>query len=121
MTIYVLVPSVLETDPASGSPGLLEEQWWCMSWGPPKPSTGGWDDTSTLSYEVKKVTEGQVLHAARTTGDGNVLLVYASDEAVHPSEGIDAPLPIPLQVCLPTQLLRRKETSLLTHFHVEFC
>ena len=123
MTIYVLVPSTVEQGlPAGGSssnsPGLPEEQWWCMRWGPPKAATSGWDDSPTLSYSVDKVTEEQVLNAARTTGDGSLLVVYANDEALHPEEAIDTSLPGPLQVPLPAPL---PEKPLLTLSRAGFC
>ncbi|RPB05684.1 hypothetical protein L873DRAFT_1661526 [Choiromyces venosus 120613-1] len=98
-TTFILLPSPdsEESQTSAGSSASSSgEQWWCISWTPRAP-TNGWDTTPTLNYEVKKVTEEKVMHAIKTTGEGTILLVYANDEALNPSEGIDTSLPAPLQ------------------------
>ncbi|KAF8463658.1 hypothetical protein BDZ91DRAFT_731373 [Kalaharituber pfeilii] len=53
------------------------ETWWCLSY----PLQ--WEaDANTAAYKVLKVAEKEVLDAAKYTGDGKVLLVYATEEAM---------------------------------------
>lgn len=102
-TTFVLIPNPGPRESSFGgapvsSADLPAEQWWCLRWGPPKSNTG-WGETPIASYEVKKVTEEEVFEAMRTTGDGSLFVVYASENALNPKDGIDSSLPGPLQVC----------------------
>lgn len=102
-TTFVLIPFTEPREASvdgapSSSVSSPAEQWWCLRWGPPK-SNMGWSETPIASYEVKKVTEEEVFEAVRTTGDGSLFAVYASENALNPKHGIDMSLPGPLQVC----------------------
>lgn len=104
-TVFILVPSSETQEESidgtsSNFTNSSVEQWWCLQWGPPKSSNSGWDDTRTASYEVKKVTKEEVLETSKTTGDGSLFAVYASENALNPKSGIDVSLPGPLQVCI---------------------
>lgn len=101
-TTFVLIPFTepgeVSVDSApSSSTGSPAEQWWCLRWGPPK-SNIGWSETPIANYEVKKVNEEEVFEAIRTTGDGSLFVVYASESALNPEDGIDRSLPGSLQV-----------------------
>lgn len=99
-TTFVLVPFPESREESADvvPTSLPAEQWWCLRWGPPK-SNIGWGETPTASYEVKKVTEEEVFEAMRTTGDGSLFAVYASENALNPKGGINSTLPGPLKVC----------------------
>lgn len=122
-TAYVLIPAAepresFADDTSSDTASWLVEQWWCLRWGPPQAPKSGWDDTPTASYEVKKVTEEEVFEVIKTTGDGSLLVVYASKNALAPRDGIDASLPAPLQVCgLGT--LGQINTALLMVYYID--
>lgn len=81
----------IRTDVAEQS---ASDEWWCLSY----PLQ--WEaDPNTAAYKVIKVSEKEVLDAVKYTGQGNALLVYATEEAMQPRES-DGKLPEPLKVHL---------------------
>jgi len=69
------------------------DEWWCLTY----PLQ--WEaNANTAAYKVINVTEKEVLDAVKYTGDGKVLLVYATEEAMQPRES-DGKLPEALKVC----------------------
>ncbi|KAF8244775.1 hypothetical protein K440DRAFT_588153 [Wilcoxina mikolae CBS 423.85] len=83
---YVLLPNKDEHCGPEDAP----EQWWQFSW--IAQSTWG-TETQYGTHETVKVTEEEVLLAAKTEGD-TVLMVYANDNAF---QGGDPSLPEPLK------------------------
>lgn len=45
------------------------------------------------------MTEEEVMESMKTAGDGEILAIYASENAMDPRGGINTSLPGPLQVC----------------------
>ncbi|KAA8910919.1 hypothetical protein FN846DRAFT_937502 [Sphaerosporella brunnea] len=97
-TIYVLARNQPKTEQADKA-SLPSEQWWCCQWNVQKnTSRPGWDnsnvwDDNSASCKTIKVTEEEVLLAAKTQGD-TVLVVYANEKAFQG----DPSLPEPLKV-----------------------
>ena len=69
-----------------------KEDWWCLSYPLQWESDG-----NSAPYKVLKATEKEMLDAAKYTGDGKILLVYATEEALKSRES-DGKLPEPLKV-----------------------
>lgn len=57
------------------------EDWWYLSYPLQWESDG-----NSAPYKVLKATEKEMLDAAKYTGDGKILLVYATEEALKPRE-----------------------------------
>jgi len=75
---------------------VITDEWWCLTY-PLK-----WEqNANTAAYKVTKATEEEVLAAVKYTGDGKVLLVYATEEAMQARES-DGKLPEALKVCNPS-------------------
>ena len=71
----------------------ITDEWWCLTY----PLQ--WEaNANTAAYKVMKATEKEVLDAVKYTGDGKVLLVYATEEAMGPRESVGK-LPEALKVC----------------------
>ena len=68
------------------------EDWWCLSYPLQWESDG-----NSAPYKVLKASEKEMLDAAKYTGDGKILLVYATEEALKSGED-DRRLPEPLKV-----------------------
>ncbi|KAF8428612.1 hypothetical protein EV426DRAFT_585045 [Tirmania nivea] len=69
----------------------ITDEWWCLTY----PLQ--WEaNANTAAYKVMKATEKEVLDAVKYTGDGKVLLVYATEEAMQPRES-DGKLPAALK------------------------
>ncbi|KAL7273778.1 hypothetical protein RUND412_003355 [Rhizina undulata] len=75
------------------------EQWWSISWGTQnQAATASYETTATASYELRMISVEDVLEATKNNGDGDLLLIYANENALNPKDGVDMSLPEPLQM-----------------------
>ena len=106
-TTFIKLPSGLPTPE-----GDELEEWWCLSYPLQWESDG-----NAAAYKVMKVSEKEVLDAAKYTGDGNILLVYATAKAMKPTKN-DGKLPEPLLVfCLPCCPSTKQMLKVIDHLN----